>query len=82
MLSAATAAACSLLEDNAEAMDVLRVIAEHMAATWSDLDWTDDVTDRLANWPHLLGVTPELITQTLRDLAHSLTAAAPASAAA
>ncbi|RPE39818.1 hypothetical protein EDD90_2836 [Streptomyces sp. Ag109_O5-1] len=78
----ASARACSLLQENAEVMDVLRAIAEHMAATWPDLDWTDDVIDRLANWPNLLGVTAELITQTLRDLAHSLSAAASAPAAA
>jgi len=77
---AATGAARSYIENTPAAMDTLNVIAEHMARVWSDLDWTDDPVDRLSNWPHLLGVTPELITQTLRDIANTLTRAATAPA--
>lgn len=62
------------------AMDTLNALAEHMAQVWPDLDWTDDPIERLAHWPHLLGVKPEEIPQTLRDLAHTLTAPAPTAA--
>lgn len=70
--------ACSYIVATPAAMDVLYVIAEHMARVWPDLDWTDDPIDRLSNWPHLLGVTPEVIAQTLRDIANTLTRAATA----
>ncbi|MFD0035828.1 hypothetical protein ACFVJK_48335 [Streptomyces sp. NPDC127172] len=70
------------IEATPAAMDVLNAIAAHLAATWPDPDWTDDPIERLSNWPHLLGTTPAEIPQTLRDLAQSLTTAAPAPAAA
>lgn len=78
----ATGAARSYIENTPAAMDTLDVIAEHMARIWPDLDWTDDPIDRLANWPHLVGVTPGLITQTLRYIAHTFTLAATLSVAA
>ncbi|MFE5037111.1 hypothetical protein [Streptomyces sp. NPDC056683] len=64
------------------AMDTLRALAAYLATVRPDADWTDDPIDRLANWPHLLGVDPAGIPQTLRDFAHSLTTDAPAPAAA
>ncbi|MEW2302050.1 hypothetical protein AB0958_19090 [Streptomyces sp. NPDC006655] len=78
---AATADARRYIEATPAAMDILNVIAEHMTKAWPDLDWTDDPIDRLANWPNLLGVTPALITQTLRDIAHTLDLAATVPAA-
>lgn len=78
----AAQAATRCIQNLPAAMSLLDVIAEHMARVWPDLDWTDDPIDRLANWPHLLGVTPELIVQTLRDIAHTLTPAATIPAAA
>lgn len=70
------------IEATPAAMDVLNVIAEHLAATRPHLDWTDDPIERLAAWPHLLGVTTDDVPQTLRDIAHTLTLAATAPAAA
>lgn len=64
------------------AMTVLLAIAAHMATVLPDADWTDDPIERLAAWPNLLGVTPDQIPQTLRDLAHTLTLAATAPMAA
>jgi hypothetical protein len=78
----ATLAARSYIEQTSAAMDTLLALASHLEARWPELDWTDDPIERLANWPHLLGFTPEEIPQTMRDLAHSLTTAATAPAAA
>ncbi|GAA2732099.1 hypothetical protein [Streptomyces nogalater] len=63
-------------------MDTLRALAAYLATIRPDADWTDDPIERLSAWPDLLGVDPADIPQTLRDFAHSLTTAAPASAAA
>ncbi|MEU2426974.1 hypothetical protein ABZ619_39180 [Streptomyces sp. NPDC007851] len=79
---AATADARRYIENTPAAMEILHVIADHMTKAWPDLDWTDDPIDRLSNWPNLLGVTPGLIAQTLRDIAHTLDLAATAPAAA
>jgi len=78
----AAAVARSYIEHTPAAMAVLNAIAAHMAATWPDLDWTDDPIDRLSAWPDLLGVQPGEIPQTLRDLAHRITTGATAPAAA
>jgi hypothetical protein len=64
------------------AMDTLRALAAYLATVRPDADWTDDPIERLSAWPDLLGVDPAGIPQTLRDFAHSITAAAPAPTAA
>ncbi|MEE1838142.1 hypothetical protein [Streptomyces sp. SP17KL33] len=78
----AAAVARTRIEDTPAAMDALRAIAAHMAQVWPDLDWTDDPIDRLSNWPNLLGVTPDEIPQTLRDLAFSILLTSTAATAA
>jgi hypothetical protein len=70
------------IERTPAAMDVLTVLAAYLATVKPWGDWTDDPIDRLSAWPHLLGTTEAEIPQTLRDLALSLTADAPAPAAA
>jgi len=70
------------IEVTPAAMDTLRAIADHLATTWPDLDWTSDPIEALAGWPHLLGVTPDQIPATLRTLAHHLTLTATTAVAA
>jgi hypothetical protein len=74
-------AARAHIEAAPAAMDTLRALAAYMATIRPDADWTDDPIERLANWPHLLGVDAAQIPQTLVDFAHSLTGDTPAPAA-
>ncbi|MFF1284360.1 hypothetical protein ACFVY4_26910 [Streptomyces sp. NPDC058299] len=75
-------AARSYIENTPAAMALLQVIADHLTTVYPHAEWQDDVIDRLASWPHLLGVDLADIPQILRDLAHTLTVTATAPAAA
>lgn len=74
--SEAADVARDLIEATPAAMDVLNAIAGHLNRTWPYVDWTDDPIDRLSFWGDLVPDIPDaVIPQTLRDLAHELTAA-------
>jgi hypothetical protein len=70
------------IERHPAVMDTLRALAAYLATIRPDADWTDDPIERLANWPHVLGVDPAGIPQALRDFADSLTTQTPAPAVA